>query len=109
MRIDIAESAEILVEMLKDDPDYQNYHILWQKIEQNPELCSRVNEFRRKNFELQNRSHNPEQDLWNLNPEYQELCKIALASEYLEAESSVCRTIQDIVKFFISEIRIPEL
>lgn len=109
MRIELKESAELLLEMLRDDPDYQKYLVISDELEANPELARRVHAFRRRNHELQNHSLHPEEDMWEMNREYQELIRNPLVNAYFDAEGSVCRMLQKVMECVRTEIRIPEL
>lgn len=109
MHIEIKEGLELLAEMMKEDPDYRKYLEVSEKLEADPELAGRVHAFRRKNFDLQSSAVNPEQTMWDLNREYQDLIRNPLAWAYFEAEASVCRTVKDIMHYICSEIQLPEL
>lgn len=109
MQIEIQEGSELLAEMMKDDPDYKKFLAISEELEQEPELAKRVHAFRKKNYALQNSCADPEQEMWEMNQEYQSLIRIPLVSEYFDAEASVCKMLQDIVDYIHKEIRFPEL
>lgn len=109
MQRDIRESAELLAEMLEDDPDYKQFIAISEKLEANPELAERVHAFRKRNFELQNSSADPAREMQELSREYQSLCRNPLAEAYFEAESGVCRTLQEILHYIGSQIRVPKI
>ncbi len=109
MHIEVQEGSELLAEMMRNDPDYRKFLEISDRLEQNPELAERVHAFRKRNYELQNSSIDPEQEMWEMNQEYQELMKEPLVSTYFEAEAGVCRMLQDILDYIYSEIHFPEL
>lgn len=109
MHIEIKEGSELLAEMMKDDPDYRKYLEVSEKLEADPGLADRVHAFRRKNFDLQSSAHDPEQAMWDLNREYQDLIRNPLVNAYFEAEASVCRMMKEIMQYICSEVQLPEL
>ncbi|MDO4616543.1 MAG: YlbF family regulator [Lachnospiraceae bacterium] len=109
MHTEVREGAELLAEIMRADPDYRTFLELSEKLEQDPALAERVHAFRKRNYELQNSSQDPEQEMWNLNAEYLELLREPLVSAYFEAEAGVCRMLQEIQRVITSEIQFPEL
>lgn len=109
MQIEIREGSELLAEMMKDDPDYRKYLEVSEKLEADQGLAERVHAFRRKNYELQNSSADPEQAMWDMCREYQDLIRNPLASAYFEAEASVCRMIKEVMNYICDEVQLPEL
>lgn len=109
MRGELKESAELFLEMLKDEPDYQKYIRISDELEQELELARRVHAFRRRNYELQTHSLNPEAEMMEMSREYQELIRNPLVHAYFDAEGSVCRMLQKFLEYIRAEIRIPEI
>ncbi len=109
MHNEVQECAELLAELIGEDPDYRAFLALTEEIKQNPELSQRVHAFRKRNYELQNDSQNPEQEMWDMTQEYRELMRIPLAGAYFEAEAGVCRMLQEIMGCMCANLRFPEL
>lgn len=91
-----------LVAVLRASETYQEYQNQLERIKEQPELFEKVNTFRMKNFRLQNAAveggipagHLSEQ-MEELDREYEELTMIPLADDFLKAETSFCRMMQD--------------
>lgn len=93
----ILEAAKNYINEVKLSPEYQEYEHQLENIQKEPELYARVNEFRRKNFELQN-NESPEtlmDRLDELEREYAGLRDTTLAENFLEAEVAFCRMMQE--------------
>ncbi len=90
--------ATELAEAILESEEYKNFLRCRTEIKKNPQLYQAVNELRRHNFELQN-----SEDVVDM---YDEVTKIydryayirtsLVANQFLRAELSVCRMIQDI-------------
>ncbi len=109
MRNEVQDCAELLAEVMREDPDYKTFLDLSEQLEQDPALSDRVHAFRQRNYELQNSSQDPEQEMWDMTPEYRELLKNPLVCSYFESEAGVCRMLQNILACITSEIHFPRL
>ncbi len=106
---EVQEGAELLAEVIRDDPDYRAFQELTETLRQDPELSARLHAFRKRNYELQNISPDPESEMWDMNQEYQNLTRNPLVCAYFEAEAGVCRMMQEIMNRIYTEISYPEL
>ncbi len=90
---------EIIYEILNSE-EYKEYRRLQHEIDRIPDLKRQVDEFRMKNFMLQNSPD--EQDLFvameNLNKEYADMRNQDIVNRYLMTEITFCRYIRDIFK-----------
>ena len=93
----ILEAARTYILEVKQSPEYQEYQVQLERIKQQPELYARVNEFRKRNFELQNSeySENLMERADELEREYAGLRENSLVEDFLEAELDFCRMMQD--------------
>lgn len=94
----IDAQVEALAQCIKDSQTYRNYRIQVEKIEKQPGLLEQINEFRRKNFELQ--SVEPSENMLDkidaFNKEYESFRESPLVSDFLQAELDLCRLMQRI-------------
>ena len=101
----ITERLQALTEAMKADADYQRYLQLEEKLEHDRELKRRVDEFRLRNYYLQEA-----EDLFDavddVDREFRELRKIPIVNAYLEAELSVCKMIQRVLETISEEVKV---
>lgn len=81
-----------------ESAEYQEYKELQERLDKNPDLKRAVDDYRRRNFELQ--YNESVDDLFtatqNLSREYEDIKNQILVRKYLDAEICLCREIQDI-------------
>lgn len=92
--IDIA--LDRLVGAILDSAEYREYDKQRNHVKQYPELKAQIDEYRKKNFELQNGEENVFEKLSQLEREYAGLRENPVASDFLAAELAFCRLMQDI-------------
>lgn len=95
---DIKRATEDFVAAIKSTDVYRHYLQMKEKVKAYPELKEKIDEFRWKNFELQT---NCEQDelyyrMELFEKEYEEFRKNPLVNEFLTAELSFCRMMQQV-------------
>lgn len=96
---EIMRRAEALEADIKNSETYLEYIKARDIIRQRPELYSKVNEFRRKNYEIQNSKSSS--DLFDAvetitaNKDYNDFRKDPQVDSFLEAELALCRLMQD--------------
>ena len=90
------EAVEQLVEVIRASEDYQEYHKQLEKVKQYPELKEKIDEFRRRNFELQCSPDYAFDKMEQFELEYREFQEDPLVSDFLAAELAFCRMVQDI-------------
>lgn len=92
----INQSKELNKHIL-NSVEYQNYLDTKRILYDNMDLCNQLKEFRRRNYELQNRQGiNPYDELCNLMREYDELLHNSVVSDFLRAEQHICRMMQEV-------------
>ena len=109
----IRTATNILVDAIKDSPEYKVYLECEQKLGERPELKARVDEYRAETFRLHNQAEGVDlfEAVDHFEKENIELRKDPVVNRYLEAELSVCRLMQRIQDsiFETVQIHIPEV
>lgn len=92
------DALDQLIVQIKNSEEYTRYSREKERVKQQPWLKSRLDEFRRINFELQNTIDGEEQfdKLQEFELEYEEFQRDPLVSAFLDAENDLCRMIQNI-------------
>lgn len=94
----IDEALEGLIQAIWEGEEYQRYQKIRAKVHEQPELEERIHAFRRKNYEVQNRTEGRAlyDQVDGLEREGIEFRKDPLVNEYLNAEIGICRLFQRI-------------
>lgn len=96
MRQVINESKQ-LNEHIRASEEYCTYLRTKKALMDNAELSNYLHEFRRKNYELQNRQGvNPYNEMIELTKEYDELLHNSIVSDFLQAEQQICKLLQKV-------------
>lgn len=92
--------TEELVQAILASEEYREYLECFAKIKEQPELYERVGDYRKRNFELQNMDVNDNMfdEVMRFQMENSAIRKNALVNQFLKAELSVCRMLQDIAR-----------
>lgn len=100
----IEEEIEKFVQSIKETETYHRYSTQLAKIKCEPELFNKVNEYRWKNYELQNTSQVDQlfDRMDAFEKEYAQFRENPLVDDFLAAELAFCRMMQDI-NVFITE------
>lgn len=103
---DMEAAALEFAEAIKNSPEFRQYEMQLIKIKKQPELYLKVNEFRQKNFMIQNTEDADTlmDRMDELEQEYEELKENPLAEDFLEAETSFCRKMQEIHLLITEEL-----
>ncbi|MED9972924.1 MAG: YlbF family regulator [Lachnospira sp.] len=90
---------EIIHEILNSE-EYKEYRRLQAEMDRIPDLKRQVDEFRMRNFELQNSQDVPDMfaAMENLNNEYADMRNQDIVNRYLMTEITFCRFVRDIYK-----------
>lgn len=91
----IDSAIEQLVTAILESDVYKEYDELRNEVNRNPELKVQIDEFRHKNYELQN-SENDFDKIDAFEKEYSQFREIPLVSDFLAAELAFCRMMQEI-------------
>lgn len=102
----IRNTAMTFVQEIKQSEIYQEYVRQLERIKQEPGLYEKVNEFRKKNFDIQNSepSENMMERMEEFEREYAWLRENAMAEDFLGAELAFCRMMQDVDAFIVREL-----
>lgn len=92
---DIELKAKELEGLIIDSYEYRRYLSAKRRMEQEPDLKKRADEFRKRNFEVQNSGmKNLVEVRTNLMKEFYDFLKNSLVKEYLDSEIVLCRMLQ---------------
>lgn len=91
---------------IKDTQEFKIYKEQLAKIQEQPRLYERTNEFRQKNYRIQNTEDGERlmERLEELEREYADVRENPLAEDFLAAELCFCRMMQDIYELISEEI-----
>lgn len=100
------DAAMEFVGAVRKSAEYCEYVMQLDKIKRQPELYGKVNEFRRKNFLFQNEgeTENLLERMDELDREYESLREIPLVADFLAAEISFCRMMQEVTALIVREV-----
>lgn len=103
---EIMEAAKKFAAMIQESDTYKEYLYQREKIKRQPELYDKVNEYRQKNFELQNESDSEElfDRMEAFEREYMKLRENPMVEDFLRAELAFCRMMQDVNVLLTAEI-----
>ena len=94
----LEEATETYVATIRATDIYENYVLQRDKVKKMPELKAKIDEFRRRNFELQNSEET--EDLYDkvdaFEQEYAKFIENPLVRNFLDAELGFCRMMQKI-------------
>ena len=93
-RLDSA--TEALIKAVLATEEYQVYAAELNKVKEFPELKVQLDDFRRRNFELQSSADNDFNKLEQFEKEYAAFRENILVQDFLAAELDLCRLIQDL-------------
>ena len=93
----VSECLDTLICEMQKSETYQSYLKMQAELEKDPELLARVDEFRAKNYRLQQEENIDLYDaVDSLERDSYELRKNEKANAFLEAELGVCRMLQKV-------------
>lgn len=92
----LKDLCETIINALKDSDEYKEYKEAYMCIKENPELLTRVNELREKNYQLHMDNSEDIVDLVDaLTNEYDDVINNESASRFLQAEASFCNIMKE--------------
>lgn len=95
---EMKEAIKQFADTIMASDTYKEYLYQRERIKKQPELYDKVNEFRQRNFELQNGTDG--EDLFDrmdaFEREYEKFRENPLVDDFLRAELSFCRLMQEI-------------
>ena len=104
--IQIEEATKKFAAYIQESDIYKEYLYQREKIKKQPELYDKVNEYRQKNFDLQNESDS--EDLLDImeafEQEYAKFRENPMVEDFLRAEVAFCRMMQGINVLLTAQI-----
>ena len=98
MATELDKEIEIFVQWIKETNTYLNYEIQRDKIDRQPDLKRKIDEFRQRNFELQNQED--ADDLFEkidaFEAESEKFREDPMVDAFLAAELEFCRMMQEV-------------
>ncbi len=101
-RLDNAINALVAAILATDE--YQSYEAELNKVKQYPELKKQIDDYRKRNFELQHSADNDFNKLEQFEREYEIFRENPLVMDFLAAELDLCRMIQDMYMRITKEL-----
>lgn len=103
---EVMEAAKRLAGIIRETDVYQTYLYYREELKKQPELYAQVNEYRQKNFDLQNETNSEElfDKLEVFEWENRSLRENPAVDDFLRAELAFCRMMQEMNVLLTSEI-----
>lgn len=96
--LQVKNELDQLISAIRNCDVAQKYEEIRKKVEQDSELARQINEFRKRNFELQTQTY-PDRLMEvsdSFAQEYARFRENPLVQEFLEAELAYCRMLQEV-------------
>ena len=99
---DLSALCDHVLKEICNTEEYITYEKNLQKLKKDPSLYERVNEFRTKNFMLQQSDSEDLLDMLDaLTNEYEDVINIELVNDFMEAEVALCKMVQEFYRKLI--------
>jgi len=94
---EVLAGIDTLVNVIKNTNEYKEYQFQKEKVKRIPELKARIDEFRKKNYQLQNssQSDNLMEEVERFQRENENFLENPLVADFLQAELAFCRLMQN--------------
>jgi len=94
---EVLAGIDTLVNVIKNTNEYKEYQFQKEKVKRIPELKVRIDEFRKKNYQLQNssQSDNLMEEVERFQRENENFLENPLVADFLQAELAFCRLMQN--------------
>lgn len=91
---------------IKETDTYKKYYEQLERLKKYPKQYQKVNEFRQKNFEIQNTTGKDElfDKMDEFEREYEEFREDPVVDDFLRAELAFCRMMQEIVLYITEAV-----
>lgn len=93
---DLNQAVDTFIEAILASETYRTYQAELEKVKQDPELKKQIDEFRKRNFELQLSQDADYERLDHFEKEYESFREQPLVADFLAAELDLCRKMQEI-------------
>ena len=90
---------------IKDSEEYKEYTREKEKVKQFPELKEQIDEYRRRNYMMQNSEDTVFENIEEFEKEYADLWEKPLVADFLAAELAFCRMMQENNNVIMNAIR----
>ena len=86
------------MQAIKESEAYRNFEEAKQEVAKDPELRKKVNQFRKRNYEIQNLEDIPDlyTEMERFEEEYKEVRRDPVIRNFLQCELEICRIMQRI-------------
>lgn len=103
---EIIEAARRFAGTIMASDTYKDYLFQREKIKKQPDLYEQVNEFRQRNFDLQNEADGDElfDSMEAFEKEYEKFRENPFVDDFLRAELAFCRMMQEVYVLLAEEI-----
>lgn len=103
---EIKDATKKFAAYIQQSNTYKEYFYQRERIKKQPELYDKVNEYRQKNFDLQNETDSEDMldRMEAFEQEYAEFRENPLVEDFLSAELAFCRLMQGINVLLTAEI-----
>lgn len=103
---DMEIALKKFVKSIKETDTYKKYVFQLEKLKRYPEYYEKVNEFRQRNFEIQNATQVDDMfdKLDAFEKEYEKFRENPLVDDFLRAELALCRMMQEISVYMTGEL-----
>lgn len=103
---EIIEAARAFADQIMTSDTYRQYYYQREKIKKQPELYEKVNEFRQRNFDLQNETDSDDMldRMEAFEREYEKFRENPLVDDFLQAELAFCRMMQEVYVLLADEV-----
>ena len=92
----MTEAVQQFTRSIMQTEEYQDYNREKIRVKQFPELKERIDEFRRRSYEIQNSSDVAREEMDLFEEEYESLLGQPMAADFLAAELAFCRMMQEV-------------
>lgn len=103
---EIYRMVDELIDAIKASDVYQDFHREKERVKRHPQLKEQIDEYRKRNYELQSMTQDDElfHKIEQFEKEYEEFLENPLVNDFLEAELAFCRLIQDVTGRMIQAV-----
>ncbi len=103
---EIIEAARLFAGTIMNSETYKEYLFQREKIKKQSDLYEKVNEFRQRNFDLQNEADGDElfDRIEAFELEYEKFREDPFVDDFLRAELAFCRLMQEVYVLLAEEI-----
>lgn len=104
--IQVEEATKKFAAYIQQSDTYKEYLYQRERLKKQPELYEKVNEYRQRNFDLQNETDSEDilDRIEAFEREYATFCENPLVEAFLDAETAFCRMMQEVNMLLTAQI-----